>query len=355
MAEDKEQRTERATPKRREEARKKGDVAKSREVSSVAVLMAALAALYFSGMYMFEGLMEVTGAGLLDAGTFPVTRSSMLNLLVETVSAIGRISFPVILGVFLAAAVSNIAQVGFLVTTEPLTPKIEKINPLKGLQRLLSLYSVVELLKSILKIVIVSTVAFFAIRAEAESIPPLMLMSPWEIVAFISGVSFRILFKCAWVLLILAAVDYAYQRWEYERKLRMTKQEIKDELKQSEGDPKVKSKLRALQREGAMRRMMEEVPKADVVITNPTHYAVALRYRKEEAEAPRVVAKGKDHLALRIKKAAEEAGIPIVEDKPLARTLYKSIEVGQEIPVSLYKAVAEILAYVYRLSGKVAA
>lgn len=352
MAEDKEQRTERATPKRRSEAREKGDVAKSREVTSVAVLMAAVGTLYFSKSHMVENLMEITGRSFLEAGAFEFTPERLHLLLVDLVVKVGLITFPVFLGVFFLGIVSNIAQVGFLFTTEPLAPKIEKIDPVKGLQRIFSLRSVAELIKSILKIIIISAVVYSALKGEMENVPPLMFMSTAEIAAFIGGVSFRILLKSSWVLLILAILDYAYQKWEYEKKLRMTKQEVKDEMKQSEGDPQVKSRIRSLQREWARQRMMEEVPRADVVITNPTHFAVALRYKKEEAAAPIVVAKGRNLVAEKIKKVAKEAGVPVVEDKPLARTLFKAIDIGEEIPAKVYRAVAEVLAYVYRVKGR---
>jgi flagellar biosynthetic protein FlhB len=253
--------------------------------------------------------------------------------------------------VFAIALFSNIAQVGFLYTTEPLAPKLEKIDPLKGFQRIISLNSVVELIKSISKIAIVTFVVYLTMKGEVEKVAPLILMSPMEIVRYISAVSFNILMKSSWVLLLLAALDYAYQKWDYEKKLRMTKQEIKDESKQSDGDPQQKARVKSLQREWAMSRMMDEVLKADVVITNPTHFAIALKYNKDEMGAPRVVAKGRNHLAQRIKELAIGAGVPIVEDKPLARAIFKSIDVGGEIPANLYKAVAEILVHIYKLKG----
>jgi len=321
-------------------------------VVSVAVLMAALGVLYLSGTFMLEGLLDVTNRSLFEAGTLELTPAGMQIILVDMVVIMGKITFPVFMGVMTLAVVSNVAQVGFLFTAEPLTPKLEKLDPIKGAQKLLSLYSIVEAVKSVLKIVIISGAVYWAMRKEIENIPPLMLMSPWEILSFITSVSFNILLKSSAVLLVLALIDYAYQRWEYMKKLRMTKQEVKDEYKQSEGDPKMKARIKSLQREWAMQRMMEEVPRADVVITNPTHFAVALKYDNKEMDAPKVVAKGKNFMAQRIKDIARESGVPIMEDKPLARALHKSVEIGDAIPAQLYKAVAEILSYIYRLSGK---
>ncbi len=352
MADDKDQRTEKATPKKKSEEKKKGNVAKSKELVSVSVLFGALGALYFGSGFLLENLMNMARRIFIDAASFEFTGAHLHNFLIYSVKNVGLMVLPVLSAVFAMALFSNIGQVGFLLSTEAVAPKIEKIDPLKGFQRLFSLNSLVELIKSILKIMIVSFVVYLSMKGEMEKVPPLILMSPMEIIRYIAGISFNILMNSSWVLLLLALTDYAYQRWDYEKKLRMTKQEIKDESKQSDGDPQLKSRIRSLQREWAMQRMMDEVPKADVVITNPTHFAVALKYDREAMGAPLVVAKGRNHLARRIKEVAREAGVAIVEDKPLARAIFKSIDVGGQIPANLYKAVAEILVHVYRLSGK---
>jgi len=350
--EDKDQKTEPATPKKKSDARKKGDVAKSKEISSVAVLFAALATLYYSSNHMLGNIMDITATKLMEAGTLEVTTVNMHHLLIEMVVKMGLITFPVALGVFALAIASNVAQVGFLTSSEALAPKFDKLNPINGLKNLVSLRSLVELFKSVSKIAIVSIVVYYSIRAEIDNVPTLMYLSALEITLFIGRVSFFILLKTAGILFVLAVIDYVYQRWEYEKKLRMTKQEVRDESKQSEGDPKIKARIRSLQREWARQRMMSEVQNADVVITNPTHFAVALKYKKEEMYAPVVIAKGRNYVALRIKELAGEAGVPIVENKPLARALYKSIDVGMEIPPDMYKAVAEVLAYVFKLNRK---
>lgn len=350
--EDKDQKTEPATPKKLDDARKKGDVAKSMEISSVAVLFASLATLYYSSNYMIENLMNLVAQNLMEAGTMEVNTVNMHHLLKDMTLQIGMITFPIALGVFAIAIASNIAQVGFMVSSESLAPKLSKINPINGIKRLVSLRSLVELVKSISKIVIIALVVYFAINKEVDNVPTLMYLPAADILIFIGRVSFIILLKTGGILFVLALIDFVYQKWEYGKKLRMTKQEIKDESKQSDGDPKVKSRIRQLQREWARQRMMAEVPNADVVITNPTHFAVALKYKKDEMSAPLVIAKGRNYSALKIKKIASESGVPIVENKPLARALYENIEIGMEVPPDMYKAVAEVLAYVFKLGRK---
>ena len=255
------------------------------------------------------------------------------------------------LAILAAGVCAHVAQFGFLFTTESLTPKMSRLSPINGLKRLFSLRSLVELAKSVLKVVTVGTAAFILIRSELHVVPGLVLSSVVDILAFTGWVAFKICLGACGALIILAALDYAYQRWEHEKNLRMTKQEVKDEYKQTEGDPKVKARIRSIQLETARRRMMEAVPEADVVITNPTHLAVALRFDGTKMAAPCVVAKGAGHVAERIKQIAAEHGVPIVENRPLARTLIKTVDIGASIPAELYKAVAQILAYVYRLKG----
>jgi flagellar biosynthetic protein FlhB len=209
----------------------------------------------------------------------------------------------------------------------------------------------VELVKNIVKLIIIGGVAWLVIRGEMQQFPALIHQEVGQILLFICKVAFKIILYVGLVLIILAALDYFYQRWQFEEDLKMTKQEVKDERKQTEGDPKVKSKIRSIQMEMAMRRMMEAVPEADVVITNPTHLAIAIKFDAQSMAAPIILAKGAGYVAEQIKEIAKENSVPMVEDKPLAQTLYKMVEVGDFIPVELYRAVAEILAYVYRLKG----
>jgi flagellar biosynthetic protein FlhB len=345
------EKTEKATPKKREDARKKGRVAFSREIPSAFILLLSLGAFYFWGHWMFTRLTEFMTVIFSRAATLQLHDENLQSLSIMVFRSFVIILLPLMGAVFFGGIAGNIAQVGFLITGEPLSPKLSKLNPLNGLKRLFSLRSLNELVKALIKMVIVGCVAYLTVKGDLLTIPGLMHCEVGEIFAYTGSMAFKIcLFSCL-VLIILAALDYAYQRWQYESDLKMTRQEVKDELKQREGDPTTKLRIRRLQLEMAQRRMMEEVPKADVVITNPTHLAIALKFDVKKMIAPKVVAKGADHIAQRIKDIARDHGIPVVEDKPLAQILFKTVEIGECIPVDLYRAVAQILAYVYRLKG----
>lgn len=257
---------------------------------------------------------------------------------------------PLMLIVIVAGLAGNISQNGFMLVGASLTPKFNKLNPLTGIKRLFSLRSLVELVKSIFKLIIIGSVAYIMLRGEMDQMPGLIELEVQQILAIIGQIAMKLAFYTCLVLILLAGLDMAYQIWQHERELRMTKQEVKDEFKQREGDPAVRSRIRSVQREMAMRRMMEDVPDATVVITNPTHLAVAVKFERH-MDAPRVVAKGAGYIAEKIKEIAGQHDVPIIEQKPLARALFKDVEIGQFIPVDLYHAVAEILAYVYRLKG----
>lgn len=342
-------RTKKATPKRREEMRKKGNVARSRDIPAAAVLLGGLAAVYFfSGRFMdgisgvFREYFALSTAGL---DTVDGAHTLLTGLLIRCAILLA----PVFLITFLCAGLAGFAQVGPLFTVEPLTPNLERINPAAGFSRLFSAPSLEELVKSLVKFLIVGYLAYRIIRREIPVIPGIIDMHPREIVAYMAHISGMLFLHGGLALLVLSFGDYAFQRWNYEKSIKMTDQEIKDEMKASEGDPMVKGRIRSIQREKARRRILQEVPKADVVITNPTHFAVALRYERGTMAAPRVTAKGADLLARRIRDLAAEHGVPVVERPPLARALYASVEEGQVIPPDFYKAVAEVLAYVYRL------
>jgi flagellar biosynthetic protein FlhB len=261
------------------------------------------------------------------------------------------ILIPFFLPILIAGAVGNIGQIGFEIHGEPLRPKLAKLNPISGVKRLFSLKALVDLAKSIIKILIIGGIAYGFIKSQMEGFPPLMQQGVGQILLFIAQAAFKILFLVCLALILLAFLDFIYQRWQHEEDLKMTKQEVKDERKQVEGDPKVKGRIRKAQLEMAARRMMEAVPEADVVITNPSHLAVALKFEASQMHAPTVIAKGAGHIAERIKEVARNHQVPIVEDKPLAQTLFKMVEIGEFIPEELYRAVAEILAYVYRIKG----
>ena len=346
------EKTEQATPKKREQAREKGQVAKSRELASVAVLGACLIYFYFGASALAVRMMDLMKQYFYQAGRMTITLDNVQSLLLNFFFQIFILIIPFLLVALAAGFFVNILQVGFLFSSEAIMPKLSKIDPLKGFQRLFSLTSLVELVKNIMKMAIVGGVAYLTVRNEAAMVLPLMDQSVNDILSYISKVSFRILSTTCLVLVILAILDYAYQKWESERSLRMTKQEIKEENKETDGDPLIKGRIRRLQREIARKRMMAAVPKADVVVTNPTHFAVAIRYDAEKMNAPCVIAKGADLLAEKIKEIARNNGVPVVENRAVAQVLYKMVAVEQTIPENLYKAIAEILAYVYSLKQK---
>ncbi len=353
MAEDNDQeRSEPATPKKREEARKKGQVAKSREIPSVFVLLSALSVFYFVGDWMFDQMNGVTREIFLQISYWRLNPESAHDLMWFIFQKMVVLLAPLVIAVALAGIIGNVAQVGFLLTGESMSPKLSKLNPIEGLKRLASPTSLTELIKSIFKMIIIGSVGYNVLRGEMDQIPAMVAWQTNAIMGFVGRVALKIGYYTCLVLIVLAALDYVFQRWKHERDLRMSKQEIKDEHKQREGDPMIRSRIRSAQREMAMRRMMEAVPKATVVITNPTHLAIAIRYERG-LPAPVVVAKGAGHVAERIREIAGRHNIPIIEQKPLARALYKDVEIGHFVPVDLYQAVAEVLAYVYRLKGLV--
>ena len=345
------EKTERATEKRREEAREKGQIAQSREIPSVLVLLTALCVFFFAGAYMIQGISDVMRFVFQNIGSFDLREGSAFALLLRILQRTFIMLMPLMLIILIAGIGGNLLQNGYLFTWQPLSPKLSKLDPVKGIGRLVSARSLVELVKSVVKVFFVGGIAFVLIKGELRAIPSLMQMGVSDILSFIGMVSLKICFYTCLALIVLAALDYAFQRWQYEKDLKMTKQEVKEELKQREGDPSVKARIRSIQREMAKRRMMESVPEADVIITNPTNLAIALKYDAEEMAAPRVIAKGAGFVAERIREIAKENGVPIVENKPLAQTLYKVVEIDEHIPVDLYRAVAEVLAYVYRLKG----
>ena len=344
------EKTEPATHKKREEARRKGQVAKSREIPSVAILLSALSVFYFAGAWMFNQLCQImtTIFARMGDSNFGVESADLLfwNLFERLIMALS----PLLVVVLVSGIFSNIAQVGFLISGEALTPQLSKFNPVKGIKSLVSARSLVEVIKGILKIAIVGAISYNVLQKEMGRIPGLMELQTSQILAFTGRAALKLGFYSCIVLVVLAAVDYFFQRWQHERDLRMTKQEVQDEYKQREGDPKIKSRIRAVQREMAMRRMMDSVPGATVVITNPTHLAVALKFDRS-MPAPQVVAKGAGLIAEKIRELARQNDVPIIEQKPLARALFKTVEIDQFIPADLYHAVAELLAYVYRLKG----
>ncbi len=339
--------TEKATPKRRRDARRKGTVAKSKELPMVAVLLSGLLTLALSGSYIYAQMTDMMTHTLSLVGTLNLGGGEGMRLLHFIAAAGARILAPIMLVMLFVAVMANYLQIGALFTVEPLKPNLNKINPIRGLKNLFSLRSLFEAFKGVAKVLIIGYVAYLTVAGESENLPALVSLTTSQLLLYILKVAFKIFLRCCLLILMLAVLDYAFQKWQYEKNLRMSKQEIKDEFKQREGDPMVKARIRSIQRQLASQRMMEAVPKADVVITNPTHLAVALRYESGEMEAPQVVAKGAGFLAEKIKQIAEAHEVPIVEDKPLAQALFH-LQIGQIIPVELYQAVAQVLAYVYQ-------
>jgi flagellar biosynthetic protein FlhB len=350
-----EDRTEPATGKKRDDARKKGKVFRSQELNSAAVLVFGALILYMTGGAMASGLADMSRELFASAGAYRITAAGVQEVFVRGILHFAVVVLPMLVGLSVVGVTLNFAQVGFLFTTEPLMPDFNRVNPLNGIKKVLvSRRSMVELLKNVLKVTVVGYVAWDAMQGIlAESIT-LMDGDPAGVLAFMGRGAMSVGLRTGLAFLVLAALDYAYQRFEFEREMRMTKQEVKDEGKQLEGDPQVKGRIRSIQRRIAYRRMMQDVPAADVVVTNPTHLAVALKYDTEKMSAPKVVAKGADLIAKKIKEIALEHGVPIVEDRPLARTLFDSVEVGEEIPEKMFQAVAQLLAYIYRLKSDAA-
>lgn len=342
------ERTEAPTPRRREEARRRGQVARSVEVNSALVLLVGFWLLNSTGARFGEamGTLMRRSFTALSAGDLTLTTLRSAGLAVA--SLVVQAVFPLLLTVMVAGVIANVAQVGLLLSEQALKPDLNRVNPLNGLKRLFSLRGLVELGKSLVKLGAVGFTVYLGIRDNYEVIAATGQMTLSAGIANLSQVAGAIGLRAAVVILIIAAADYLFQRREHEKNLRMTRQELIEEMKRYE-NAEMKNRIRARQRQMAMSRMMAAVPKADVVITNPTHLAVALRYEQGKMQAPQVVAKGQRLVADRIKDTARQHNVPLIENKPLAQSLFKSVEVGQEIPATLYNAVAEVLAFVYRL------
>lgn len=350
MAEDQYgERTEQATERRKDEARQNGQVARSAELVSAVALLAGMAGLAGFGPGILVRLSDLVRQ-LLSNIDHPAASSAEIYSLFQNLSLqMALLLLPLSLCLTAVGVGTNVAQVGFLFTTRPLAPRWSVLNPIQGSKRFFSVRGGVELVKAILKVVIIASVAWGTVVVDVERLLPLAGANGATILERVGAATLRLGFRVGLALLVLAAIDYAYQRWEWERSLRMTRKEIEQEQKEQEGDPRVKARIRMLQRQAARRRMVADVKKADVVITNPVHVAVALQYDRGSMDAPLVLAKGLRKVAERIKEEAKKHGIPIVEDPPLARLLFKKSALGKPIPGGLYRAVAQVLAHVWRL------
>lgn len=347
------EKTEKATPKRKQDERKKGNIFQSREVVTVASMVILFYSLKFLAPSMQANINRFTMAMMDDAAVVTeINYEYIVQLFIRIVAVFAMVALPLLLISALVAIVITFAQTRLLFSTQSLAPKASRINPLSGLKKMFSLRSIVELFKSLAKISVLGYIVYLSIMELLPSIPRTIDMDITHSVALVGDTVFSIVSKTAVVFVFLAAADYAYQWWDYEKNLRMSKQEIKEEYKQAEGDPQIKGKIKERQRQQAMARMMQRVPQADVVIRNPTHFAVALKYDPDSNRAPVVVAKGADHMALKIVAIAEENDVFITENKPLARGLYEAVDLDREIPDKFYQAVAEVLAFVYSLKKK---
>ncbi|MFA5592471.1 MAG: flagellar biosynthesis protein FlhB [Micavibrio sp.] len=349
---DESSKTEDPTPKKLDDARKKGQVPLSREINNWIMLLAGTIVVLAMGPGMMAGLTEVMRSYIANAHEMPPLPGGMQYIVVAALREILLLLMLPLLFLVVAAFVGPFAQVGPLFAPETIKPDLSKISPVKGFSRLFSMRSIMEFVKGILKLSIISFVGFLIIKPFFGSIDHMVGLPVGLALDELTSLVTRLLIGILVVLFVVAVIDLVYQRYEHMKKMRMTKQELKDEYRQSEGDPVVKSKLRQLRQERARMRMMQAVPEADVVITNPTHYSVALKYNPDENEAPIVVAKGVDELAMRIREAAREHDVTILPNPPLARVLFDTVDVDEMVPPEHYKAVAEIISYVFRLKGK---
>lgn len=346
------EKTEKATPKKRQESRNKGQVAKSVEIPGSLILLGAICCFVMLGPYLQQHITGMFSDIFMHRLDMNVTQQNVLDLLAFYMLEMVKFLAPIFLVVLVITFAAYYAQIGWLMTMEPLKPNFGKLNPLSGLKSMFGMRTVVEFLKSMLKLLIIGIVVFLVIWSEKDEFLKLARVPVQEIFDFVASLTLRLGIFVAALLFFLAIGDYMYQKYEYEKSLRMSKQDIKDEYKNAEGDPLIKGKIRERQRRMAIMRMMQEVPNADVIITNPTHFAVALQYDPSKMDAPKIIAKGQDYLALRIREIAKEHNVITMENKPLARALYDRTEIGDSVPGDLFQAVAEVLAYVYRLKGR---
>lgn len=345
------ERTEAPSSKRRDDFRKKGQVAQSKEVQTAALLTIVLLFWLFYMPTLWKNITALIYSIWQSSGDFVVTPSSIMILANFLVRELALLLAPLFLLVVLIAFFSSFFQIGWVLTSQPLIPDFAKLNPITGMGRFFSKKSLIEIVKSLLKVILVAWIAYSTVLDNFNEALILVDTSVGTAISYLARVSVLILAKICAILILIAFLDFLFVKWEMEEKMKMTKQELKEEFKESEGDPHIKAQIRSIQQEMARKRMMAEVPQADVVVTNPTHISVALRYDSKEMEAPVVLAKGADFIAMKIREIAREHDIPIIENPPVARLLHK-LDLGEHIPEDLFKVVAEILAYVYSLKGK---
>ena len=350
------EKTEEPTPKKLEDARKKGQVARSTDVTTALSLLVFFAMLKVMVGYIgdrFMGGFNDVYRHISDYAKEDFTNPFSMAIIGDGVKKILITGLPFYLVILAVTVISILAQVRWKISTEPMKPKFDKFNPVSGMKRLFSKDKIVELIKSVAKLVVLTSVVYSFLKDRWAVVLNMYSYTLPQAIEIIGDIIINIGIRISGFFMVIAAADFAYQKFKFHNDMKMTKQEVKDEFKNSEGDPKVKSQQRARMQQASRRRMMQELPNADVVITNPTHLAVAILYDKASHEAPVVIAKGADYLAQKIKDVANENSIEIVENKPLARMLYHNVDIGAEIPPELYQMVAEVLAYVYSIKGKI--
>ncbi|MFA5536021.1 MAG: flagellar biosynthesis protein FlhB [Bacillota bacterium] len=348
------EKTEEATPHRKQEARKKGQVAKSTDLNAALGLLVVMLMVFALKDYFLKyilGFLDLTLGHWLSQ---PLSQENLGHLGTEMTATYFNLMAPLFIAAVSIGILSNAGQVGLKISTESIKPKLSHLNPIQGFKRMFSRRSLVELAKSLFKIILVGFISFKIIVGALENLLFLVDMQVFQSVQLVAGVIFKIGMAVISAFLVIAILDYIFQRYEYKRNIRMSKQEVKEEYKQLEGDPLLRARLREKQRQLALHRMMHSIPEATVIVTNPTHLAVALQYQSGlKDRAPILLAKGAGTIAARIKEKAAEHQIPIMEDKPVARFLYQHVDIGQEIPPELYQAVAEILAILYRMGKNI--
>lgn len=352
MAEDTGDKTEAPTPKRRQQAIDQGRIPRSQDLVAAAVVVGSLLLLNSFGPGLIGALRAMVTEMLSGESLSNFDGISALESLLRALGMAGRGMLPLLIGAMLIAVATNFLQVGLRFNTQRLQPNLAALNPFKGVANVFGGKNKVAKLISMAKFLLIGFIAFTAVRNRLDEIVTVQALDHLQVFTLGASVIFSVGLRIGVAMLILSLLEYFYQRWKIERELKMTKQEVKDEMRSMEGDPKIKMRRRQIAMQIATNKLRKEVPTADVIVTNPTHFAVALKYDAGTMNAPKVVAKGQDHLAMRIREIAVAHGIPILERKPLARALYRLVEVGQEVPEQFYAAIAEILAYVYELTGK---
>ena len=350
------EKTEQPTSKKLKDSRKEGQVAKSREIGNCVILLALFLILKVWVSKLGTGFLETFQAVYnkipeISKSRGGVDQVGMWGLLQDIIQQLMTVLLPILLIAFAVAFIADLVQVKWAPTTKPLKPKFSKLSPVKGIKKIFSKQALVELLKSVLKIALITYIVYSTLKDSIGLIFLIFDMPLMQAIGNIGNIVINLGIKISMFYIVIAGADFIYQKWKFNEDMKMTKQEVKDEFKNAEGDPQIKGKIRQKMREVSQRRMMQAVPQADVVITNPTHYAVALRYEPDKYDAPDIVAKGEDYLAQKIKEVARENHVEIVENKPLARMLYHNVDLGAQVPPELFQAVAEVLAMVYSMRG----